>query len=53
MNVSSYSFEQNAHALKHSSFLLLQDEDSYILPVLLRFDGKPHVNEEVYIGHTS
>lgn len=26
---------------------LLQDDDSYILPVLLRFDGQPEVDEQV------
>lgn len=31
-------------------FHLFQDDDSYILPVLLRFDGQPEVDEEVGQG---
>lgn len=29
-------------------FLYSQSDESYILPVLLRFDGQPELDEEVY-----
>lgn len=32
---------------------LLQNDDSYILPVLLRFDGQPEVDEEVSLNCVS
>lgn len=33
--------------IEHLNCILLQDDDSYILPVLLRFDGQPEVDEQV------
>lgn len=30
-----------------------QDDDSYILPVLLRFDGQPELDEEVCLDYVS
>lgn len=30
------------------SFRWLQDDESYILPVLLQFDGQPEIDEEVW-----
>lgn len=38
----SWSYLQSVIA-----YWLFQDDDSYILPVLLRFEGQPEVNEEV------
>lgn len=40
-------YKKTACSLKWMYYWLLQDDDSYILPVLLRFDGQPEVDEEV------
>lgn len=36
-----------AYALIEPSPICFQSDESYILPVLLRFDGQPEIDEEV------
>lgn len=38
---------------QQSLVLRFQSDESYILPVLLRFDGQPELDEEVYKSSSS